>query len=74
MKLTVIALKEKPRATKCSDHHTISLIAHSAKIVVRMLRRRIGRKTEDILGEDQFGFSRGKGTRYAIGMLRLISE
>jgi hypothetical protein len=70
----VIALKEKPRATKCSDHHSISLIAHSAKIVVRMLRRRIGRKTEDVLGEDQFGFSRVKGTRYAIGMLRIISE
>jgi hypothetical protein len=41
---------------------------------VRILRRRIERKTEDVLGEDQFGFRRGKGTRDAIGMLRIISE
>jgi hypothetical protein len=41
-------------STKCSDHHTISLIAHTAKI----LKRRIERKIEDILGEDQFGFRR----------------
>jgi hypothetical protein len=27
-----------------------------------------------VLGEDQFGFRRGKGTRDAIGMLRMISE
>jgi hypothetical protein len=68
------ALKKKPKATKCSDHRTISIIAHAAKIVSRILRRRIERKTEDVLGEDQFGFRRGKGTRDAIGMLRIISE
>jgi hypothetical protein len=32
------------------------------------------RKTEDVLGEDQFWFRRGKGTRNAIEMLRIISE
>jgi hypothetical protein len=53
--------------------HTISLIAHTAKIVARTLRR-IERKIEDVLGENQFGFIRGKGTRYAVGMLRIISE
>jgi hypothetical protein len=26
-----------------------------------------------VLGEDKFGFRRGKGTRDAIGMLRIIS-
>jgi hypothetical protein len=74
IEVTMIALKKKPKATKCSDHHTISLIAHVAKIVARILTRRIERKTEDVLGEDQFGFRRGKGTRDAIGMLRIISE
>ena len=37
-------------------------------------RRRTEKKIEDVLGEDQFGFRRGKGTRDAIGMLRIISE
>jgi hypothetical protein len=35
--VTMIALKKKPEATKCSDHRTISLIAHTAKIIVRIL-------------------------------------
>jgi hypothetical protein len=34
----------------------------------------IERKIEDALREDQFGFRRGKGTRYAVVMLRIISE
>jgi hypothetical protein len=44
------------------------------KIVAKILRRRIKKKIEDVLGKDQFGFRRGKGTRGAIGMLRIISE
>jgi len=72
--VTMIALKKKPQATKCSDHRTISLIAHTAKRVAKILRRRIEKKIEDVLGEDQFGFRRGKGTRDAIEMLRIISE
>jgi hypothetical protein len=70
---TMIALKRKPQGTKCSDDCTISLIAHTANIVAKILRRRIEKKTEDVLG-DQFGFRRGKGTRDAIGMLRIISK
>ena len=45
-------LKKQPEATKCSDHYTISLIAHTAKIVAGYFRR-TERKIEDILGEQQ---------------------
>jgi hypothetical protein len=72
--VTMIAVKKKPQATKCSDHRTISLIAHTPKRAANILRRRIEKKIENVLGEDQFGFRRGKGTRDAIGMLRIISE
>ena len=68
----VIALKKKPEATKCSDHHTIILITHTAKIVWRILRRRVEMKIEDAHGEDQFRFRRGKATS-AVEMLRTIS-
>ena len=70
----MIALKKKIQTTKCSEHRTISLISHTAKIIAKILRRRIERQIEDVLGEDQFGFRRGKGTRDAIGVLRIISE
>jgi len=37
----MIALKKKPQATKCSDHRIIILIAHTAKKIAKILRRRI---------------------------------
>lgn len=45
----MVVLKRKPKVTKCSDHHIISLVTHTAKIVVRIVRR-IERKIEDVLG------------------------
>jgi hypothetical protein len=53
--VTMVALQKKTKATKCSDHCTISLIAHKVKILAKILKRRIERKIEDTLGEDQFG-------------------
>ena len=72
--VTMIALKKKTQATKCSDHRTIRLIAHTAKIIAKILRRRIERKIEAVLGEDHFGFRRGKGTSDPIEMMRIIAE
>jgi hypothetical protein len=42
--------------------------------VSSVIRRRPEKKIEDILGEDQFRFRKGKATRDATGMLRIISE
>jgi hypothetical protein len=53
-------------ATKCSLHRTC------CKIVARILRRVFERKTEDVLGEDRFGFRRGERNRYAAEMLRIM--
>ena len=61
---------EHTKATKFSDLRT----AHAARVVARMLRRRIEKKNEGVLREDQFGFTRGKGNGDAIGMLRIIPE
>jgi hypothetical protein len=74
MEVTMIALKKRPTATKCSDHHTVNLIAHTAKIVARILRRKTERKIGDGVGIDLFGFRRGKGTQDANGMLKIMSE
>jgi hypothetical protein len=71
--VTMIALKKEPKARKCTDHRTVSLIAHAAKVVESVIRRS-EKKIEDVLGEDQFRFRKGKGTRDAIGMLRILSE
>ena len=57
---------------RCLKILTVSLIAHTAKITAKILRRRIEKKIENVLREDQFGFRRG--TRDAIGMMRVIAE
>jgi hypothetical protein len=76
MEGAVIVLKKKPKATKCSDSRTISLFSNTTKVVVRLLRTWNEGKIEDVglLGEDQFGFRRGKVARDGIRMLRRISE
>jgi hypothetical protein len=43
-------------------------------MLAKILRRRIEKKIEYVLGEDQFGLRRGKITRATIGMLRIISK
>ena len=50
----MIALKKKTKTTKCSDYRTISFIAHTAKIIAKIIGRRIEKKIENVLGEDQF--------------------
>jgi len=58
--VTMIALKKKPQATKCSDHRTFSLIAHTTKIVARYLEEGLKRilrmyseKISLVLGEEK---------------------
>ena len=61
--VTMVALKKKTKATKHSDYRTISLIAHTAKI----LRRRIEKKIEmclekislDLEEENELGMQSG---------------
>ena len=50
--------------------------AHASKIVIKVLHNRIEAKANAIhaISEDQFGFGRGKGTREAIGSLRILAE
>src|ERR1700733_8676094 len=72
----MIPLRKKQNATSCEDYRTISLLTHASKIVIRIITRRLQAKTEadNCLGEDQFGFRRGRGTRNAVASLRVLAE
>src|SRR6218665_3723247 len=59
----------------CEDHRTISLLTHASKIVLRVLTKRLQSRAErDNCIGDQYGFRKGKGTRDAIGALRVLTE
>ena len=45
-----------------------------AKIILKILSRRVEYKANNFLGYDQFGFRKGCGTREAIGIMRTIGE
>ena len=70
----MIPIEKKIGATDCSDFRTINLICHALKIVPGILKKSITSKADEYLGEDQYGFRRGSGTREAIVAMRIICE
>ena len=64
LQTVIIPLEKKPNATECSDFRTISLLGHAAKVLIRVLTKRIEAKVNAInhIRKDQFGFRKGKGT------------
>src|SRR5688572_2478125 len=71
----MIPIKKKNNATACKDYRTISLLPHAAKIMLKIITKRIQAKVEADNGlGDQFGFRKGRGTRDAIGSLRVLAE
>ena len=67
----MIAFQKKNQAKKCCDHRTISLILHTGKIAESILSKTLESKIEEVLEEDQFGFRKVRGTRDAIGLMRV---
>src|SRR6478609_6434340 len=73
-RVVMIPLQTKMNAVECSDHRTISLILHASKILLKLLTNRIEAKARDFIGQNQFGFRKGCGTRDAIVVMRMICE
>ena len=74
METVLLAIPKENNAKKCKVFRTISLISQTAKILLRILNRRLRSKMEEELEEEQFCFRKGNGTRDAIGMIRTIGE
>src|SRR6478609_8215615 len=73
-RVVMIPLKKKMNAVECSDHRTISLISHASKILLKILTNRTVARARNFIGRNQFGCRKGCGTRYAIGVVRIIWE
>src|ERR1043165_833317 len=72
----VIPIKKKHNAVTCEDHRTISLLTHASKIMIKIITKRLQSRAEadKCLGDDQFGFRKGRGTRDAVAALRILTE
>ena len=58
-----IPIPKKSNAKECSNYHTIVLISHASKVMLKILQTRLQQYTNWELSDVQAGFRKGRGTR-----------
>ena len=70
----VILIPKKGNAKECSNCHTIALISHTSKVMLKILQARLQQYVNRELPDVQAGFRKGRGTRNQIANIRWIIE
>ena len=58
-----IAVLKKGNAKECSNYHTIALISHTSKVMLKILQARLQQYMNRELPDVQTGFRKGRGSR-----------
>ena len=58
-----IPTPKKGNAKECSNYHTITLISHASKVMLKILQARLQQYVNRELPDIQAGFTKGRGTR-----------
>lgn len=74
LKSTFVAIPKKTNARLCSDYRTISVMSHTLKLFLKVLHFRIYQRCEQYIGDTQFGFRNGLGTREALFSLQVLAQ
>ena len=61
-------------AKECSKYHTIALISHASKIMLKILQASLQQYVNQELPDVQAGFRKSRGTRDQIANIRWIIE
>ena len=69
-----IPLPEKGNAKECSNYHTIALISHASKVMLKILQPKLQQYVNHELPDIQIGFRKGSGTRDQIANIRWMIE
>ena len=59
---------------ECSNYHTIALISHASKVMIKILQARLQQYMNCELPDVQAGFRKGRGTRDQIANILWITE
>ena len=73
-RLVFIPIPKKGNAEECSSYHTIALISHSSKIMLKILQARLQQYVNHKLPDIQAGFRKGRGSRDQIVNTHWIME
>ena len=65
-----IAIPKKGNAKECSNYHTIALISHASKVMLKILQTRLQQYMNRELPDVQAGFRKGRGIRDQIANIR----
>ena len=69
-----IPIPKKGNAKECSNYHTVVLISHASKIMLKILRARFQPYMNQELADVRVRFRKGRGTRDQIANIHWISE
>ena len=73
-KVSFIPTPKKGNAKECSNYHTIALISHASKVILKILQARLQQYVNRELPHVQAGFRKGRGTRDRIANIYWIME
>ena len=73
-RLVFIPLPKKGNAKKCSNYHTVALISHASKVMLKILQDRLQQYVNRELPDVQSGFRKSRGTRDQIANIHWIIE
>ena len=69
-----IPIPKKGNDKDCSKDHTIALISHASKVMLKILQARLQQYVNRKLPDVQVGFRKGRGPRDQIANIRWIME
>ena len=69
-----IPVPKKRNAKECSNYHTVVLISHASKVMLKILQARLQQYVNQELSDVQAGFRTGRGTRDQIANICWIIE
>ena len=67
-----IPIPKKGNAKECSNYHTIALISHASKLMLKILQARLQQYMNHELPDVQAGFRKRRGTRDQIANIHWI--
>ena len=65
-----ILIPKKGNDKECSNYHTIALISHASKVMLKILQARLQQYMNNELPDVQAGFRKGRGTRDQIANIQ----
>ena len=71
-KVVFIPIPKKSNAKECSNYHTIALISHSSKVMLKILQARLQPYMNHEIPDVQAGFRKARGSRDQIANIHWI--